>query len=88
MEPEELNRMSETNGALSDEAHEAGIEFVVKGMTCEGCAASVTNAARRVSGVTRVKLDLDAATLRVVGSTDVEAITAAVKDAGYVLERA
>ncbi|KOX19931.1 hypothetical protein ADK67_32325 [Saccharothrix sp. NRRL B-16348] len=80
--------MSEQNGALSDEAQQAGIDFVVKGMTCEGCAANVTNAARRVAGVTRVKLDLDAATLRVVGSTDVEAITAAVKGAGYVLERA
>ncbi|QQQ73553.1 cation transporter [Saccharothrix sp. 6-C] len=80
--------MSEGNGALSDEARQAGLEFVVKGMSCEGCAASVTNAARRVPGVTRVKLDLDAATLRVVGTTDVEAVTTAVKNAGYVLERA
>ncbi|XVS61115.1 heavy-metal-associated domain-containing protein [Actinosynnema sp. CA-299493] len=80
--------MSEENGALSDEAQQTGLDFVVKGMSCEGCAASVTNAARRVPGVTRVKLDLDAATLRVVGTTDVEAVTAAVKNAGYVLERA
>ncbi|MFJ6674877.1 heavy-metal-associated domain-containing protein [Actinosynnema sp. NPDC091369] len=80
--------MSDRNGAPSDQEQQAGLEFVVKGMTCEGCAATVTNAARRVSGVTRVRLDLDAATLRVVGSADVEAITAAVEGAGYVLERA
>ena len=80
--------MSDKDDALSVEAQQAGIEFVVKGMTCEGCAATVTNAARRVSGVTRVELDLDAARLRVVGSADVDAITSAVQDAGYVLERA
>ncbi|MCE7000751.1 heavy-metal-associated domain-containing protein [Saccharothrix sp. S26] len=79
--------MPDSNDALSDEAPQAGLDFVVKGMTCEGCAARVTNAARRVPGATRVKLDLDAATLRVLGSTDAAAITAAVKDAGYVLER-
>ncbi|NUT49857.1 MAG: heavy-metal-associated domain-containing protein [Saccharothrix sp.] len=83
--------MSESNeapvGPTADEAQQVGLEFVVKGMSCEGCAATVTNAARKVPGVTRVKLDLDAATLRVVGSTDAAAITASVKDAGYELER-
>ena len=72
----------------SDEERPAGLEFVVEGMTCEGCAATVTNAVRKVSGVTRVKLDLDAGTLRVVGSTDEAAITSAVKGAGYTLVRA
>ncbi|MEU4747052.1 heavy metal-associated domain-containing protein [Actinosynnema sp. NPDC023658] len=83
-----MSESYEAPAATSDEVQPVGLEFVVKGMTCEGCAATVTNAVRRVSGVTRVKLDLDAGTLRVLGSTDEAAITGAVKDAGYVLVRA
>ncbi|MFE2751626.1 heavy-metal-associated domain-containing protein [Actinosynnema sp. NPDC059335] len=68
-------------------AARAELEFVVRGMSCEGCAATVANAARRVRGVTEVRLDPDAATLRVLGTTDETAVKAAVGDAGYTLER-
>jgi copper chaperone len=62
------------------------ITFNVKGMTCNGCVASVTRVLKAVPGVDNVavtlspgaaKIDFDAA------KTSAPALKAAVEDAGY-----
>ncbi|MFD1147311.1 heavy-metal-associated domain-containing protein [Saccharothrix hoggarensis] len=70
------------------EASTDGLDFVVQGMTCGGCATKVTNAVQGVAGVTDVAVDITAGTLSVTGSADEAAITAAVEGAGYAVVRA
>ena len=58
----------------------------VKGMTCNGCVASVTNAIKRVPGVHSASVTLEAKTATVEfdeKQTDVHAIENAIADAGY-----
>lgn len=71
---------------MSDE--NPGIDFVVQGMTCGGCAAKVTGAVQGVAGVTDVKVEINGGKLSVAGSADEAAITAAVEGAGYAVSRA
>lgn len=58
--------------------------YAVKGMTCEHCAASVTEEVEQVDGVTGVDVDLAAGRVSVRGKgfSD-DAIRAAVDEAGY-----
>ncbi|ONI80095.1 hypothetical protein ALI22I_42475 [Saccharothrix sp. ALI-22-I] len=72
----------------ADEAKAAGLDFVVQGMTCGGCATKVTNAVQGVSGVTDVTVDITGGKLSVTGSADEAAITAAVEGVGYAVARA
>ena len=72
----------------ADEAKTEGIDFVVQGMTCGGCAANVTNAVRGVAGVTNVSVDITDGRLNVTGDVDEVAISAAVKGVGYAVARA
>ncbi|MGW4112380.1 heavy-metal-associated domain-containing protein [Actinosynnema sp. NPDC004786] len=65
-----------------------GLDFVVQGMTCGGCASKVTSAVRGVSGVADVAVDLDGGRLSVTGDADEAAITAAVEGVGYSVVRA
>lgn len=58
----------------------------VKGMTCNGCVASVTNAIKRVAGVKSAIVNLEEKKATVEfdeNATDVRAIEDAIKDAGY-----
>jgi copper ion binding protein len=58
----------------------------VKGMTCNGCVASVTSAIKRVPGVRSVIVTLEEKKATVEfdeHQTDVKAIEAAIADAGY-----
>lgn len=60
--------------------------FSVKGMTCENCVASVTRALKQVPGVKLAKVSLDTEKAEVTydpGATSVDALKAAVKEAGY-----
>jgi copper chaperone len=60
-------------------------QYVVSGMHCHHCASSVTEEVSAVTGVTDVKVDLDAGEL-IVTSDDVipfASIEAAVDEAGY-----
>jgi copper chaperone len=61
-----------------------GRAFAVKGMTCEHCAASVTEEVEQVAGVTGVDVDIahGRVTVRGEGFSD-EAIHDAVDEAGY-----
>jgi copper chaperone len=59
-------------------------EHSVSGMTCDHCAASVTEEVEQVTGVTGVVVDLETGRVTVQGDgySD-EAVRAAVDEAGY-----
>ncbi|PTR31248.1 copper ion binding protein [Rhodococcus sp. OK519] len=61
--------------------------YLVKGMTCQHCAAAVTEEISDLSGVTGVDVDVESG--RVVVSSesplDTIAVAAAVSEAGYEL---
>lgn len=57
--------------------------FNVKGMTCDHCVHSVTEAAQGVAGVRNVKVELAAGTARVEGDFDETKIIEAIKEEGY-----
>jgi len=56
----------------------------IKGMSCQHCVRSVTEALAAVPGVTRVvAVDLDQGRALVEGDVAAEPLVAAVKEAGY-----
>jgi len=55
----------------------------VQGMSCGHCVASITTAVTALPGVTGVDVDLTAGAVRVDGTPDAAAVTAAIEDAGY-----
>jgi copper chaperone CopZ len=58
--------------------------YVVDGMTCGHCSATITEEVQRVPGVSGVEVDLDGGTVTVRGAdTDDAAIRAAIDEAGY-----
>jgi copper chaperone CopZ len=60
------------------------LEYVVTGMTCEHCVASVTEEVSEVPGVQGVDVDLGSGRVAVHGEgVDEEAVVAAVAEAGY-----
>ena len=61
------------------------IEYLVAGMHCQHCAASVTEEVSAISGVTDAKVDLDSGQLIVISDSEIpfESIAAAVDEAGY-----
>ena len=61
--------------------------YVVNGMTCEHCAASVTEELSEVPGVDGVEVDVETGrvVVRSEAPLDREAVRAAVDEAGYSL---
>ena len=61
--------------------------YLVEGMTCGHCEASVRNALTQLPGVSEVTVDLDTGQVTVTsaGSLDTETVRAAVDEAGYAL---
>lgn len=58
--------------------------YIVSGMTCSHCVASVTEEVSEVAGVERVDVELESGRVVVKGdSIDDAAIRAAVDEAGY-----
>ncbi len=57
--------------------------YRVHGMTCQGCARSVTNAIQKVVPGVTVAVDLGARTVAVVGQASPETIRHAVETAGF-----
>jgi len=57
--------------------------YKVMGMTCGGCANSVTNAIKEAAAGAEVSVDLDAKTVSVDGVDDDAVIAKAVTDAGF-----
>ncbi len=60
--------------------------YTVEGMTCGHCVNAVTGEVSKVSGVTDVRVDLEAKTVTVTGDgIDDAAVAAAVDEAGYAV---
>ncbi|BCN70276.1 heavy-metal-associated domain-containing protein [Prescottella equi] len=61
--------------------------YLVKGMTCQHCAAAVTEEISELSGVTSVDVDVDSGRVVVESESplDTIAVAAAVTEAGYEL---
>ncbi len=58
-------------------------ELKVDGMTCGGCAASVKRAVQAIDANAQVDVDLPTKIVKVSTSAELEAVKAAVEDAGY-----
>lgn len=58
-------------------------ELKVEGMTCGGCAASVKRALQAVDANAEVNVDLPAKIVKVATVAPLDAVKAAVEDAGY-----
>jgi len=62
--------------------------YIVQGMTCAHCKASVTEEVSEVPGVASVDVDLPSGRVTVTGeSVDDAAVRAAVDEAGYEVVR-
>lgn len=59
------------------------IEFQVQGMTCQHCVAAVTRAIREHDETAQVQVDLASGRVAVESSQSVEALKAAIDEAGY-----
>jgi copper chaperone CopZ len=61
--------------------------YTVTGMTCEHCAASVTEEISEISGVEDVAVVVETGAVTVTSATplDESAVRAAVEEAGYAL---
>ncbi|HEV2219401.1 MAG TPA: heavy-metal-associated domain-containing protein [Casimicrobiaceae bacterium] len=62
------------------------VKLDVQGMTCQGCVASVTRVLKAVPGVTDAAVTLQPGAATVTfdpARTDVTALGAAIRDAGY-----
>lgn len=59
--------------------------YTVQGMTCQHCAASVSQEVSQVPGVEQAAVDLASGQLTVVGAADAAAVKAAVDEAGYAV---
>ena len=57
--------------------------ITVEGMHCAGCEQTVEDALLEVAGVTDAAADREAERASVAGSADVQALVAAVEQAGY-----
>lgn len=58
-------------------------ELQVEGMSCGHCVNAVTNAVQGVDAAAKVEVDLAQQKVRVASNANLEAIKAAVTDAGY-----
>ena len=64
----------------------ANATFIVEGMTCGHCVKAVSEEVAGVAGVQRVDIDLAGKTMAVDADViDVDALRAAVEEAGYTL---
>ena len=62
------------------------VTIKIGGMTCGGCAATVTNAIKLVDGVELVKVSLDVKAAEVMydeAKVDLRKIRAAIEESGY-----
>lgn len=78
------------SGHAAAPATDAGTEFLVTGMTCGHCVASVTEEVGAIAGVQSVDVVLkkggaSRVTVHADGPVDTEAVRAAVEEAGYQL---
>ena len=86
-----LMRAEETSEKIEKERKEISMEklMTVNGMMCGHCTGRVQKALEALEGVKAVTMDLEAKTALVGMETEVtdEALTAAVAEAGYEVEK-
>ncbi|MDB5855324.1 MAG: heavy-metal-associated protein [Herminiimonas sp.] len=58
-------------------------ELKVNGMSCGGCANSVRRTVQAIDASAKVDVDLPTKTVRVATTASLEAISAAITEAGY-----
>jgi copper chaperone len=63
--------------------------YTVVGMTCEHCVRAVTTAIEQIDGVRRVDVELTSGIVSVMSQRelDLDAVSAAVDEAGYRIAR-
>ncbi|MGH8258667.1 MAG: heavy-metal-associated domain-containing protein [Steroidobacteraceae bacterium] len=61
----------------------ATVALAVSGMTCGGCAATVTRVLSRVPGVAEARVDLASGSATVIGTADPAVLIRAIDDAGF-----
>ncbi len=88
--PHDSAGASESTGRSTTAADASSAEYLVEGMTCSHCVASVTEELTEVDGVERVAVELRPGAASVVTVTSTgpiadEAVRAAVEEAGYTL---
>jgi copper chaperone CopZ len=73
---------------LQTSNHETGeaLMLSISGMTCGGCANTLTRVLSRVPGVTRAEVDLASGRAQVLGTARPDEVLAAVRRAGYGAE--
>lgn len=59
------------------------LEFQINDMTCDHCVNAITHAIAGVDAAAKVDIDLPAHRVRINGSDQVDAIRAAIAEAGY-----
>lgn len=57
--------------------------LTVEGMSCSGCEQTVVEALEGISGVEHAAADHEANSVTVEGTADIDALVAAVDEAGY-----
>lgn len=62
------------------------LTITVEGMHCGGCEQTVEDALREVEGVTDAMADREAEQAAISGRADLEALVAAVEQAGYTAQ--
>lgn len=58
-------------------------ELQVEGMTCGGCARSVSRSVQAIDSNAKVDIDLQNKKVRIDSDADLDAIKSAISDAGY-----
>lgn len=58
-------------------------ELQVEGMNCSGCVKGVTRSVQAVDSNAKVDVDLQSKTVRVETQASLDAVRAAISDAGY-----
>ncbi|MBC8752016.1 copper chaperone [Paraburkholderia sp. WC7.3g] len=61
------------------------IEFHVEGMSCQHCVAAVTNAIREHDAAAQAQVDLATGRVVVESAQPVDALKAAIEQAGYTV---
>lgn len=60
--------------------------YVVKGMTCDGCVKSVTNALQHADPTAQVSVELESGKVSLQSTLSEDAVKTAVEDAGFDFE--
>lgn len=66
-----------------DQSGQGRTVLAITGMTCGGCASTVTRVLQRVPGVTHAEVDLASARAQVEGSAAAADLVAAAEAAGF-----